>query len=32
MRSIDWLAFVIIPIVVGIIGLIAAWAGRRFIP
>ncbi len=28
----QWFAFVILPVAVAVIGLIAAWLGRRYIP
>ena len=31
MSNIQWFAFVILPIGVGILGWVAAWAGLRFI-
>jgi hypothetical protein len=32
MTNAELYAFVILPIIVGCIGVIGAWAGRRFIP
>jgi hypothetical protein len=32
MTNPEWFAFVILPVVVGCLGVIGAWAGRRFIP
>jgi hypothetical protein len=32
MTGTQWFALVILPLCVGVIGGIAAWAGRRFIP
>jgi hypothetical protein len=32
MTDMQWFAFVILPLCVGVIGGLAAWAGRRFIP
>ena len=32
MNDFDWLAFVILPVSIGVVGWLAAWLGRRFIP
>lgn len=32
MTDLEWFAFVILPIAVGVLGCVAGWAGRRFIP
>jgi hypothetical protein len=32
MTNIEWLAFVIMPVSVALLGCLAAWLGRRFIP
>jgi len=32
MTSIQWFALVILPISIGVLGWVAAWLGRRYIP
>ena len=32
MTRMEWFAFVILPLIVGALGIVAGWAGRRFIP
>ena len=32
MTEMQWFAFVILPLIVGVLGYAAAWLGERFIP